>query len=389
MRKPWIPLYLINLLRDINLVGAIISPLMISNNLSLSEIVMVLGVFRITQLVFSIPIGVFADKYGSKLSLYLVGLSYFASFLVLTPEKISAVNFALFNFLNGISACFLVSSSTRILKQMEPDPDLFSGRYAFKLSLRKLGIVVSCAISSVLIVFADFKSILLAQMLIAAGAIVVIRKVDFSYDYKNTDSGVFDNLVLGIREAPYRLMFRVLVASLSFFISLDIFMVPLLVDLDVPKWNYPLVFSVCNLLVFLSMNNAKSVSKIIPSNIVIETFAPLAPLILFVIFKDPILAIASFSITVFCRSFSVIENSRFINQTDPKQRGTNDAILNTLTFSAIALFNSLFASCLNSYSLHASSIILLASLIVFLTMGLVLVHYGPKLKSIQASSVKN
>jgi MFS family permease len=171
-------LYSLNFFRDFNLIFVLLSPFILFSGLTVGDYLITISAFRMTQTFLSIPCGILSDNLNPRRSLQLSSFLFFLSFVFLVPKHLTLFNFIMFNFTSALSATFLLTSSNKHLRSLVSDQEVFLKKYSFKISLRKLGTVISGAIAAVMLSLFSYKGVLYVQLFF--GLSVFILSLKFS-----------------------------------------------------------------------------------------------------------------------------------------------------------------------------------------------------------------
>lgn len=354
-------LYYLNFIKDLNFIPVILSPLVLGAGLSLSDLILIIGAFRFTQMIFSIPIGILSDLIGPVKSLRGVSLLFLLSICCLLPKELGLWNFIGFNFFSALSVCLLTPASSKFLKVIDGDHENFTQNLSKNLSYRRLGITLSGLIASAMLLLIEAKSIIYIQLLFSFMVLYISYKLDKSLNYRPQVSSLFKHLSGGFKEAPIKEILKVSFLSSSFFIAFDIFIQPVMVGAEIPTHFFPLILALCNFLVFVSLKNVPLTLKHLKFNYYQASIVPLLPLAILFLTNNYIFSLCSLILTIICRPFSVVASAKIVNSSSLNYQSLNDSLVNTFSTGITSMFSFLFSHLVLHYSLHVSSLVIALS----------------------------
>lgn len=358
-------IFYINFIKDLNFVPVILAPFLMSYGFNLSELMLVLASFRLTQMTLSVPMGFLSDYYGPVFTLRLSSICVLLSILCLTPTHLALYNFLMFNILSAISVTLLGASSSKLLKGIEPHGEKFLKNLSWTLSLRRLGIMISGLIASGLLLFLPYGPIVWFQVSLSLVLIFISFKVDYTLNIKPNPIRILNHLKQGLAQAPYLQIVSTAVVSATFFITFDIFMQPLMIQAQIPKPLFPFILAFANCTIFISLNLYRVTKKYIHFNYYSSTLIPLIPLVVYIFSGSAYGALVFMVVTVLMRPVAVQETVKLVNDNPSANQGINDALVNTFSTGMTAFFSLLLGYCLRYYSLQLSTLIVLCLLVTF------------------------
>lgn len=369
-------IYYLNFIKDLNFIPVILAPLVLSHHLNLSDLILIISVFRITQVICNIPIGVFSDYFGPVTALRLSSFFVMLSIFCLLPSTLELYHFIWFNIFSALSVCLLSSSSSKLLKIIEPDTEKFAKQFAWTLSLRRLGIMLSGLVASALLLKFDLDFILKLQVILGFLLLIISFRIDVNLNLRpTTGHKVFKHLIQGLKQAPMERIFSVAVISSSFFIAFDVFLQPFMVAAAVPKWMFPFMLATANFCVFLSLNLGSVMNRFFNLNYHQGVLLPLTPLLIMALTNNPYLSLMGLMITILMRSVGVAESVKLINDNPITNQGMNDSLVNTVSTAITASFSLLFGFLLKDHSLQYATAFVLGSFISCLLLYTIIRHW--------------
>lgn len=351
-------IFYINFIKDLNFIPVILAPFLMSKGLSLSDLMLVLSAFRITQMVLSIPTGLFSDIYGPVLTLRIASFFVLASIIVLIPENLNLYNFLFFNILSATSVSLLGSSTSKLLKNIEPHEESFFKNLSKTLALRRLGIVSSGFVASLILMFFKYEAVVWLQSVFGLGLIYISFKVDINLNHKPDIERMISHIKQGIVKAPYMQIASTAVVGVTFFVTFDIFLQPLLLQAKISKALFPFILAFYNLAIFFSLNYVKKFERIFHKNIVSSTLLSLTPLLAYVVFENALLSLIAMVVPIIMRPVAVKETVKLVNSNPSYNQGLNDSLTNTFSTGITAFYSLLFGYCLKFYSFKISTAIM-------------------------------
>lgn len=379
-------IFYINFIKDLNFIPVILAPFLLSYGLTLSDLMLVLASFRLTQMSLAVPMGFLSDYYGPVFTLRLSSGCVLLSILCLTPSHLTLYHFLLFNILSAISVTLLGASSSKLLKGIEPQGEQFLKNLSWTLSLRRLGIMISGLVASGLLLFLPYGPIVWFQVLLGIVLMFISFKVDYSLNLKPNPVRILNHLKQGLSQAPYLQIISTAVVSSTFFITFDIFMQPLMVQADIPKPLFPFILAFANCTIFLSLNLYRITKKYIYFNYYSSTLIPLIPLVVYILSGSAYTSLGFMVITILMRPVAVQETVKLVNENPPANQGVNDALVNTFSTGMTAFYSLLLAYCLKHYSLQISTLMVLGTLVVSCLVFFIMKRY---FESLVVASSKN
>lgn len=364
-------LYYLNFIKDLNFIPVILSPLVLGAGLSLSDLILIIAVFRFSQMIFSVPIGVLSDLIGPVNSLRAVSILFIISICLLMPENLTLINFIGFNFFSALSVCLLTPASSKFLKVLDGDHEKFTHNLSKNLSYRRLGITLSGLIASGLLLLISPKSIIYLQLVFALLVLFISTKLDKSLNYKPKVEKLLTHLSKGFKEAPFKEILKVSFLSSSFFIAFDIFIQPVMVGAKIPTPYFPLILALCNFLVFISLKNVPLTLRHLKFNYLQASIVPLLPLVILFLTNNYIFSLCSLILTIICRPFSVVASAKIVNNSSLNYQSLNDSLVNTFSTGITSMFSFLFSHLVIHYSLQVSSLIIALSYMFILLLAMV------------------
>ena len=348
-------LYALNFFKDLNLITVLLSPFMITQGLSLSDFVIVASVFRITQTLFSIPAGIFSDKIHPRRSLQISAILYFCSFLSLLPSDLSFINFALFNFLNSLSVCFILTSSNKHLKSLVENQTLFIRVYSKKISLRKLGAMISGLVASIILVAFSYKAVLVFQLMMAVVVLLItlqLKQILRLQPEERIPVLNFNQVFKLIKESSFS---AVLFLAIPFFMTTDVLLQPLIVKLGVSTSLFPVVVAFFSFLIFLSINQSSKIVNHFKVSPFVSVFLSILPMGVVFLTHNYMFALGAMVLTILSRSSSVVEMGKFINEIPKEQQGFMESILNTTAMLIVGSSAFVFGLLMKTISFEQSA----------------------------------
>lgn len=378
-------IFYINFIKDLNFIPVILAPFLLSLGLSLSDLMLVLSAFRLTQMSLAIPMGFLSDYYGPVFTLRMASIFVLLSIGCLIPSDLGLINFLMFNIFSAISVTLLGASSSKLLKAIEPNGEQFLKNLSWTLSLRRLGIMLSGLIASGLLLVFKYDPIVYFQLFLAVGLLLISFKVDYALNTRPNPEKLYKHLQQGLRQAPWMAIWSTAVVGATFFITFDIFLQPLMVQAQVPKALFPFILAFANLAIFFSLNYAHKIQKYLHFNYYSSTLIPLLPLIIYSLLDSPVLALVAMVITILMRPVAVKETVKLVNSNPVHNQGINDALVNTFSTGITAFYSLLLGYCLKFYSLKMSTsivlVILISCCLVFFIIKYKVEHYSLELKT--------
>jgi MFS family permease len=362
-------LYYLNFIKDLNFIPVILSPLVLGAGLSLSDLILIIGAFRFTQMIFSIPIGILSDLIGPVKSLRFVSVLFLISICCLIPENLNLWNFIGFNFFSALSVCLLTPASSKFLKVLDGDHENFTQNLSKNLSFRRLGITLSGLIAAGLLILIDVKAIIYIQLIFSFMVLFISYKLDNSLNYRQKVNSLLSHLRGGFKEAPIKEILKVSFLSSSFFIAFDIFIQPVMVGAKVPSHFFPLILALCNFLVFVSLKNVPFTLKHLKLNYYQASIVPLLPLVILFLTNNYTFSLCSLILTIICRPFSVVASAKIVNNSNINYQSLNDSLVNTFSTGITSMFSFLFSHLVLHYSLHVSSLVIALSYALILVIS--------------------
>ena len=170
--------YLIKIFLD-HLAFGLIVPIAViwqlSRGLNLFQIGILLSVNTVIMLITDIPLGIFADKYGRKISLYFGTVLLGFSFIILSQGD-SFISFLIYAIINAIGWSFISGTEEAYLFEFSESNkksyrNILSNVYITDESATILGLISSSLMASS---FGIQKSILLAGLILFASSILTL-----------------------------------------------------------------------------------------------------------------------------------------------------------------------------------------------------------------------
>jgi len=170
--------YLIKIFLD-HLAFGLIVPIAViwqlSRGLNLFQIGILLSVNTVIMLITDIPLGIFADKYGRKISLYFGTVLLGFSFIILSQGE-SFISFLIYAIINAIGWSFISGTEEAYLFEFSESNkksyrNILSNVYITDESATILGLISSSLMASS---FGIQKSILLAGLILFASSILTL-----------------------------------------------------------------------------------------------------------------------------------------------------------------------------------------------------------------------
>jgi hypothetical protein len=152
--------------------------------------------------------------------------------------------------------------------------------------------------------------------------------------------------------------------AIPFFIATDIMLQTLILKLDLPKWMFPLVIAVSNLLIFVSINQSSKIAKWFPQNLGWSAILSFFPFILYGLFHSAWISLAGMIITILSRSTSVVEMAEFLNELPSSRQGIIESIFSTVLMLIVGGVSLLFGLLLKYYSFLFTNLMIGSLLVI-------------------------
>ena len=326
--------YLYTFFESFLLVTPIVFPFFSSYDLSLKEIMVLQSVFAITVMLFEVPSGYLADRWGKKNVLILGSILRGVAFTTLASVNTFEF-FVIYYILFGISNSCVSGTATSLLYDSLNKFNIDKAMQSKYLGRMSAFALASESISAVISGFVAYNSMNAISNL---AAVISWIPLIIIWNYSGSDSNVHNEKFKSRRVIPKKIKIQIVVTSIySVYIALITYNCALLLqerwtNLNVPLYAFGVIASLFSFVVVLGSNHILKLENVLSRKSVINLsyiFAFLS--VFFLIYENITLTIISAFFVSFSRVCQ-ITNENLIYTKLPEENFSTIASLISLSF---------------------------------------------------------